>query len=276
MTIPENFSDTKHLKTTLMQTYNQFVKDAFKDLDIDDLNLDINVPRQSLLKGCKITSTDSQILINNRMMLFYFVTRAAQDLSHPVYGMPVGTYHEMRRFKPQVFLYFKEDEEDVDPDYQPLRALISFRLMNDTELTVSNAELTTLANKVKSEFGTNNGYRWHKGKLLCTYIEPDRGYGLKIFAYTSSDAKEVINKVLDLQNHSPDWKYFNVSENDDASSAYPTIPPTKTILSKSTKLPRKRPVGYVRFQRATVHLWGLTKPVSLYDRTGIRYDSLVD
>jgi len=276
MSIPENFSDTKHLKTVLLQTYNKFVKDAFKDLDIDDLNLDINVPRQSLLKGCKITANDSQILINNRMMLFYFVTRQAQDLQQPVYGMPTGTYHQLRKFKPHVFLYFKEDEEDVDPDYQPLRAEISFRLMDDTELTISNTELTTLANKVKSEFGGINGYRWHKGKYLCSYNEPDKGYKLQIYAYSSSEAKEVINKVLDLKNHSPDWKYFNVSENDEASSAYPTIPPTKTILGKSVKLPRKRPVGYVRFQRATVHLWGLTKPISLYDRTGMRYDSLVD
>lgn len=276
MTIPETFSHSKHLKTVLIQTYNKYVKDTFKDIDIDDLGLNINVPRESLLRACKIDPDDSQIVINNRMMLYYFVTRAAQDLQPPNYGVPVGLYNEVKRFRPQVFLYFKEDAEDVDPDFRAIDSQISFRLMGESELTLSIAQLTLLANKVKTEFGANFGYRWHRGKVLCTYTEPEKGYGLKLFAYSASEAKEVIAKVLDLQNHSPDWQYFNSSENDAASTAYPTVPPLKTVLGKSIRMPRKRPVGYVRFQRATVNIWGVSKPVSLYDRTGVRHDSLAD
>lgn len=276
MTTPDNFTPVQHLKSVLKTTYNQFVNDAFKDLDMDDLNLDIAVPRQSLKKACKIDDQDSQIAINNRMMLFYFVTRQAQDLQPPVYGLPVGTYHQTRKFRPHIFLFFKEDEEDVDPEYQAITAEISFRLMTETELTISTAELTTIANKIKTEFGGNSGYRWHKGKTLCSYNDPEKGYKLQIYAYDKNEGKEVIGKILDIQNHIPDWEKLTVNENEDPSSAYPTLPPTKTILGKSTKIPRKRPVGYVRFQRATCSLWGLTKPVALYDRTGRLLNTLAD
>jgi hypothetical protein len=273
MTLPENFTPIEHLKDVLRKTFNALVRDEFKDLDVDDLELDIAIPRQSLKTACLIRPEDSQIAINNRMMLFYFIMRKAQDLQEPVYGMPTGTFHELRRFKPTVTLYFKEDPEDVDPDYHPIRVQLSFRLMDDSP---SKTELTTLANKVKTEFGAGNGYRFHRGKTLCSYYDPEKGYKLKVFAYSAVEGKEVIGKVLDLQNHTPDWDKLTINENDSPSTAYPIIPPTETILGKVTRLPRKRPVGYVRFQRATCAIWGLTKPVALYDRTGRLLATLAD
>jgi hypothetical protein len=276
MTIPENFSPTKHLQSVLISVYNKFVKDEFKDFDIDDLGLNITVPRQSLYKACKITSEDSQIIINNRMMLFYMVCRKAQDMQAPIYGIPVGQFLETRRFRPQVTLYFKEDAEDIDPDYRAITAEISFRLMNESETTISKAELTTLANKIKAEFGGLTPYRWKKGKTVCSYIDPENGYSMQIYAFSKTEGKEVIGKVLDLRNKTPQWEFLTVNENEEPSQAYPTIPPSKTILGKSTRLPRKRPVGYVRFLRATCQVWGVTKPIALYDRTGQLLETLAD
>jgi hypothetical protein len=276
MALPGGFSPVEHFKTVCQSSYNRIVRDYFKDLDGNELDEDITTPRASLKEACLVDPTDSSILINNRMMLFYMVLRAAADLQAPIYGMPIGAYHELRKFKPQVCLYFKEDSEDVDEGYEPVRAEINFRLMGETETTVSKAELITLANKIKTEFGTGDGYRFHKGKTLCAYTEPDKGYSLQIYAYSSAEGKEVIAKVLDLQNHSPDWSKLTINENDSPASAYPTIPTSKVILGKSQRQPRKRPVAYVRFQRATCAIWGIPRPVGLYDRTNYLETTLAD
>lgn len=276
MTLPEGFTSAKHFRQVSMQSYNKIVREAFKDI-ADDLPDSINTPRASLRTACSIASNDSTVLIASRMMLFYFTLRQAQDLQAPLYGIPTGLYHQTFKFRPQVCLYFKEPLDEVDPDFHPLRAQIQFRLMDETETSITKAKLTTIANRVKSEFATGGrGYKWRKGKVLCRYQDPERGYSLQIYAFTITEGKEVVNKVLDLQSHSPDWEKFLVTESDSPSTAYPTLPPNRNILGKATRIPRKRPVGNVIFQRATCSIWGLTKPVNLFDLTGRMFDALAE
>lgn len=274
MTLPENFTPVQHFKSVAIKSYNRFVKKAFKD--IDHIGDDISLPRTSLREACLIDEQDSSILINNRMMLFYFTLRQAAELQAPLFGIPVGHFEEGRRYRPQVFLYFREDSEDVEEDYRPLEAQLTFRLMNETETTISKLELTNIARSIKTEFGTGDGYRWQKGKTLCTYYDGEKGYALHIYAYSVTEGKEVIGKILDIQNHAPDWSKLTINERDDPMGAFPTIPPSKVILGESQRMPRRRPVGYVRFLRATCSVWGLNKPVALYDKTGYHLDALVD
>ena len=273
--LPDNFTPVQHLKDVLIKVYNKLVKEEFKDID-ESLDPDITTPRSSLRTACLIDNNDSQISINNRMMLFYFLLRKASDLQAPLYGIPKATYDESFKYRPTVTLYFKEDQEDVDPDYQPLRTQISFRLMNETETTISKTELTTLATKIKQEFGLNNGYKFKRGKTLCAYQDKSKGYQLRIFAFSELEGKEVIGKILDLQNNSPEWEFLTINKNESESTAYPTIPPLKTILGKQERMPRKRPVGFVRFTHATCQVWGKTKPITLFCRTGLLRDGLVD
>ena len=275
MTLPENFTPVQHLKDVLIKAYNKLVKEEFKDID-EELDPDITTPRSSLRTACLIDNNDSQISINNRMMLFYFLLRKASDLQAPIYGIPTGTYHETFKFKPHVTLYFYEDLGDQEEGFQPLRTQISFRLMDETELTVSRSQLIALATKIKQEFGLNNGYKFKRGKYLCTYNDPEHGYRLKLFTFSDTEAKDVIKKVLDIQGHIWDSSKFNYSVNESPSSAYPTLPPQKNILGKLERVPRKRPVGFVRFSHSTIALWGKTKPVTLYSRTGILRDGLID
>jgi hypothetical protein len=275
MTLPNGFSPVQHFKSVAIKTYNKIVKEEFKDID-DNLDPDITTPRASLKQACLIDNDDSSIMINNRMMLFYFVLRVAQDLQAPIYGIPVASYNESFKYRPTVTLYFKEDLEDVDPDFQPLRSQISYRLMNKNETTLTKTELTTLATKIKQEFGINNGYKFKRGKVFCSYIDKENGYQLRLFVFSDTEGKEVINKILDLENKTPNWEYLTISQNENPTEAFPTLPPLETILGKQTRLPRKRPVGYVRFTHATCQLWGKTKPVTLYCRTGLLRDGLVD
>lgn len=276
MTLPEDYNPWEHLQSTVTRVFRKEVIEEFRDLGGEDWDPDIKVPRASLRTACTPDDNDTSTMTLIRMMLFYIVLRRAQDMQAPIYGMPTGTYHETFKFKPHVTLYFREDIQDVDPDFQPLRVQISFRLINESETTITKAKLTTLANRIKSEFGGAKAYKWHRGRTICAYTDPDKGYRLKIYAFSESEGKEVIGKVLDIQNHAPDWANLSINENGNASSAYPILPPQKNILGELTRLPRKRPVGYVRFQRATCQIWGKTKPVTLYDRTGRNFDALVN
>ena len=61
---------------------------------------------------------------------------------------------------------------------------------------------------------------------------------------------------------------LKVNESSEPAITYPTIPPNQTILGKVHKEPRKRPIADVRFQYASIKLWGLPEPVILVDKTG--------
>jgi hypothetical protein len=192
-----------------------------------------------------------------------------------VYGLPTYSGQSQRKFKPQIMLYFREDERDVEADYQPITGEISFRLMSQTETTLTTAYLTQLAQRIKQEFGQSRGYIWRKGKIMYSYTDWDRGYQLQLLGRNEAEIKTLIGKIHDIQMHNPSWSNLNTSQNDSPASAYPTIPPLKNILTKSRRMPRRRPIADVRFQYAVCHVWGLPNPIPLFDMGGYFLNPLV-
>ncbi|WLT39556.1 hypothetical protein NON20_08765 [Synechocystis sp. B12] len=181
MTLPEDFNPWEHLQDTVRRVFKKEVIEEFRDLGGEDWDRSIGAPRASLRTACTPDDNDTATMTMIRMMLFYIVLRRAQDMQAPIYGTPVAQFHETRRFKPQVCLYFREDLQDVEPGFYPLRAEIKFRLMEETETTISKAELTQLANKIKSTLGGENRYKFKKGRrfvlimtlktaINCTYM----------------------------------------------------------------------------------------------------------
>lgn len=267
MALPENFNEWEHLQSVLMRVHNREVKDEFKDIS-DDVDIDINIPRQSLKQACLIKDTDTSEMTHLRMMLYWFNLRKAKDLQQPVYGLPLEDVQATRKYKPQIKLFFEEylTGASEEGDYAPVRGEISIRLMDETSETLTRSNLVTLANKIKQIFGTPP-VKWNKGKDLASYTDWEKGYQLQLLVRNKSDAKELITKVLDIQNHTPDWKHLNYKENDEPTQAFPIIPPTKMILGHSRRLARTRPIATVTFQYATCHVYGLTTPIYLYDLT---------
>jgi hypothetical protein len=157
----------------------------------------------------------------------------------------------------------------------PLRARISYRLMNETSTSLTKTELTSLANRIKTEFGASNGYIWRKGKDMATYKDVENGYDFQLLVRSKTDAKELISKILDTNQDTPDWKFLQYKENDEPTSAYPTLPPAQVILGDSIREPRRRPIGEVRFLYAHCDIWGRGKPVILYDRSFRYLNALV-
>jgi len=274
MTTPSNFNEFEHWQSTILRVHNRIVRDEFSDITGDDL--DLAVPRSSFRWACLLKDNDTADLMIQRFLLFYFTLRKAQDLQQPFYGIPLDDLQASRKFKPQVTLYFKEDDDDVEENLRPMWGEISFRLMNESSTTITKTELNTLANKIKTVFGAANGYIWKKGRKLFSYTEKEKGYQLQLLCRDEATAKELINKVLNLQSHTPDWKFLKSNIADDENESFPYNPGNHTILGKSRKKPRQRPMVDVRFQYATVTIWGLNKPIALYDRSFTFLDALVD
>ncbi|PSF33636.1 hypothetical protein C7H19_19820 [Aphanothece hegewaldii CCALA 016] len=275
MALPADFNEWEHLQSIIVNTFSKIVREEFKDLG-DNWQPDINTPRSSLRTACTPKDNDTASILVLRILFFYFIMQRIETLIEPWYGIPVDDYQQKVEFKPLVHLYFREDNSDVDVNYRPLRMQISFRLMNETSTTITKTELTTLATKIKTNFCTNHGRTFKKGKELYTYFDLEKGYQLKVYAFSETEAKTLIDQVLDLQSHTFDDKKFTSHLAKNASSKYPTIPPSALILGETKREPRKRPVGTVRFQYAIAQIWGRTKPVVLVDRSFRYLDPLVE
>lgn len=268
--IPDN--DWENLQNVLRNVHNRIVREEFSDVGPDDWDPDITTPRGQLRYACTMKDDDTADMSLIRMFLFYVILRKASDLHPALYTMPTDRYQQLVRFSPQVTLYFKEDIEDVEEGYAPIDAEISFRLMNETFETVTKADLQRVATRIRSEFAAGNGYRWQKGRYKCNYRDQESGYQLSINAYSESEAREVIRKVLDIQGHVLDGSKLTIQQ---MSESPPIVPPMKSILGKNRRLPRKRPVGYVRFVYAEAHVWGIPEGICLIDRSGRRRNPVV-
>ncbi len=265
MVLPDNFSPSEHLQDAIKRIYNRAVREYFKDLGGDDWSPDIDTPRASLRTACQHFDEDSFLMTIGRMLVFDLA------VNQRLVGMPgfeEGGKGIYRKQKPQIILYFQEDNQDIDPGYAPVTARISFRLMNYTSETITTAIATSYANDIRSEFATNNGYVWRKGKELWTYTSWEQGYQLQLLCRTESDAVQLTQKVLSIQNDTYQPEFMNVKLNQAESVAFPTVPGSDVILGESRRLARRRPIADVRFQYALMKIAKLPNPICLVDRSG--------
>ena len=266
MPLPDNFSEAEHLQDTILRIQNKIVRLEFADVGDDDWVRDISTPRASLRVACTHQESDSLAMTQMRNDLFYLILRKAKDFHPNIYGIPSQDFQEIMKFFPQVQLYFEEKYSEVEPGYTQLRAQVSFRLIGEKSETFTIAEATSIANKIKTLFNPGNvPFFWKKGRELHTYTDQLKGYYFQIYAFDETNAKKVIEQVLDIKSQTPNWQLLDSHKSTEPSIAYPTIPPTKTILGKPVRQPRERPVGIVRFVNAIAHIHGRPDPLVLYD-----------
>lgn len=274
MPLPEQFSPAEFLQDLTRRYMNREVRDFFQDLGGEDWDPDITTSRGALRVGCTHEDDDSLPMTLLRWLLFNHVRTL--KFQQPFYGIPVSSFQESRKFKPQISLYFQEDIGDIAPGYAPVTGEISFRLMNHTSSSINPSVATTYANRIRTNFGNGGGFVWRKGRLMVSYSDWSKGYQLQLLCRSETEGREVINRVLDIQNDTPQWKYCNVSENEESGSAYPPVPELELVYGNSRRMPRRRPVADVRFQYATLNVHGLQNPVVLFDRSGIWSNALAD
>lgn len=185
--------------------------------------------------------------------------------------------------KPKITLYFLEDSNfnkkappnKIAEGRRRQEGVIRFRLMDETTQSFSKGNGVALGTKIKEVFGHNQGFVWNKGKTLYSYNDWERGYQFQLLCKTKTEAKRIITAVHSLQNHTPDWKNFNIVENDVESIKYPEDPGNHIVMGETIPLPKERPIVDVRFQYAYVKLDGVIEPVTLYDRRNKRAGALV-
>lgn len=189
-----------------------------------------------------------------------------------------------RKHKPKLTLYFRQDSDFVPTGNQSTvphgrnrdEAIISFRLMNETTTSFSEANGTTLGQKIKEVFGSNDGFIWHKGKTLYSYTDWEKGYQLQLLCRNDVEAKRITTATLSIKNDTPDWKNLQEVKNDQEALRYPANPGTQIVMGKTVNKPVERPIVNVRFQYAYVKLSGVKEPVTLYDRRRKRPGALVE
>lgn len=276
MALPEGFSPPEFLQDTVMKVQNKIVREEFSDLGGDDWEPDIGAGRGALRYACTHQDTDSVDMTLTRLWLFYGVLRKAKDFHPEIFGIPSTAFKAQRKLKPQIVLQFREDWQDIDPGYPAVTGEIGFRLMNQEDETLSMAEAFAYGQRVKANFGTGGGFVWRKGKVMCSYTDWNRGYQLQLLCRDKAEGRRVIEQVLDIQQHTPDWKRMNVTGNEEPAERYPTIPPNKIIMGKSERAQRERPIADVRFRSAALYLHASSRTVVLYDPDGRSPKALID
>lgn len=257
MPLPQGFSQWEHLQDVLRNYHNKLVREEFSDITDDDA---LAIPRGALKRACLLDDDDTVDMTLLRLHLFFFHARKAADLQAPIYGIPVADYDSQVKYRPQVNLYFKQDADSVPSGRSPVAAEISFRLMNESSTTLTEAELKTIANRIKSELGAADGYRWRKGKVVVTYKNLEDGLNLKMFAFSEAEGIEIIRKVCDCAQRPYNDDYVTTHE---TKKTFSSTPGTQIILGKSRNKPVERPTVYVRFHNASVAIRGLPNPIFL-------------
>lgn len=272
MPLPQGFSQWEHLQGVVMQVQNKRVREEFNDVGGDDWDENITTSRASLRVACTLRDDDSALMTVTRLWLFDVILGGAKSMHPAIYGIPVTTFQESVQFFPQIRLYFMEDLAQVEEGFEPIDAEISFRLMGQTSTTLTQAEMQAYANRIRTVFSAGSGFTFKKGRLKASYKDQSRGYNMILTIWSEAEAKRVIEQVLSVQNHTPDWDFLTISE---AKKTFPTIPGFQMILGKQRRKPRQRPIGTVRFRYAELKLHGLPNDITLIDRTGFRKNPVI-
>ncbi len=275
MPLPQNFSPFAHLRSVLIRTHNNDVRAEFSDTGGADWDANINTGRASLRVACTIRATDSVSVVLIRLFLYFFVLRKVQDLTPPICGLPFSDVSSSRKFRPKITLEFEQDSWTVEANVRPVTGRLTITIQNETSQSITEAKLKQLGRKIETEFGSNQGYIWEKGKNYYSYTDKDKEYQFKFLAKNKTVAKNLIIKVLKIQDDTPDWKYLRENISDNPEASFPNNPGTQQILGKTKNKPRRRPLADVRFQYAVALLAGAGEPIILYDRIR-RYKSLVN
>lgn len=273
---PDNFSPSEQFQDVNKKIANKIVREYFKDVVALESDLDLTAPRQALLKACLHKEDDSLLLTIGRNQLFAQYTTYLRDQHPIVAGTLLDEIDANIAYKPKITLYFREDADDVEAGYRPLDMEVSWRLVNETSTNVTKTELTTIANKIKTNFGAGSGYVFKRGRKIVAYSKLSQGYNFILRARDLSEGKSLIQKIVAMNGDSLDTEILKLSAVDNEADAFPYNPGTQVILGKRRPKPRKRPLVNVRFRYAyaTVNGWG--KPVYLYSKSHAIADVLVE
>lgn len=202
------------------------------------------------------------------------ILATAQLIRDLEFNIPEREVYPERSNKPKVKLYFSQDAKELykTPNIPPLHGEISYRMMNKNMNTITEADLKTLAQRIKSAFATPP-FAWKKGKHMLTYADWDKGIALNVLCYDQKEGKKVVEQLLDLQGKSPDWEMACFKQNLEPSKRYKKQ--KLTVLGQVIELPEKRRIATVKFRYAEIYIPGVKQNRCLVDITGRKPDPII-
>lgn len=218
-------------------------------------------------KSIVLSGSDSQII---QGILNYEWCKSLFDIE----GGEVfeGGWFGERRGQPEILFTFWEDKQDVAEGYDKVRGRIRIRIMDKTDDPDSSMEklkwsdIRQLQQKIYQIFVTPNGgdgFIWKKGKEIVNYKDNNAGYQNNIVCRDQEEGKRVVEALLAVQDKTLDETKLRPGKPYNSALTYPTIPPTKTVLGKQKRMPRRRPIADVRFSRAVLLLQFHPGPIPL-------------
>lgn len=200
-----------------------------------------------------------------QLMVFYQLIEA-KDVG-VINVLPIHERQKKERsvYRPRVTLHFQQDKVGNTKASDLETGDISFRLMDESSESISQAKINLLTSKIEQAFTTGNDFVWRKGKQHATYYDLEKGYQLQILCLSKAEAKDLVKAVLSIQNDIYLPKNLKMHLDEDESANYPSNPGTIKILGETVKKPEIRPTVNVRFTHATIKIWALRKPVILVD-----------
>lgn len=128
----------------------------------------------------------------------------------------------------------------------------AFRWVKANPQTVTQAQITTLAETIKTKFDT---LTFTTGHQAFTYNRPDQGFN-RVWGYFNSqtDAMRLFEQMLDLQGFAPDWSRLTQSSVVNPGDRFQS-PADKTLQAGvSIRMQEERPIATMKFNGAFLKL----------------------
>lgn len=262
-TLPQDSTPFERRQNTIRQLHNRKVREVFNDVfdaPIDGTPFDpskvtaVNSPRRVLRADLLIDDADSFADMWLKRELLVLIDDDDAPVILPSYDdIPISALD-----KPQVHLRFIERKGTaVIARRRRAEALISFRLMDKTISTVTQADINELKREIGLAF--TSSYQLKKGRIKYSYRDKKNGFELILTLQNETEAREVITKVLGIRDKTPDWDFLSSS----TSEKNFTVRKTISILNKIEKLPLDRPIADCYLKEAVIRFGTLKKIVML-------------
>jgi hypothetical protein len=277
--LPEGFNNIEHLQASWNSVHNKRVDRYFKDVDG---NGDLSSVRASLKLACRALDNDNHYVSWMRADLFYAQTGYNRKDLAVIYGNKFDTAPPVAGH-PQLFIYFSQDASASTLDEPIVEHEKSCRLMKfscsagNAKPAITKTEMVALANEIKTLFtDAGKGITYVTGNKSASYTDPENGFpkGNYLLANSKADAIKVYKAMCNAVDVTYRGDSHIIFNDPDKPSTTRANAGTTTIIGKTVKNRRYRPIATLRFRYAYISLGNLVKPIFLVDTT-YRYQALV-
>lgn len=245
--------DVEHFQSFCRKWINRVVREHFSDLPVgEDGSLATDSPRNVIRTVCLHKDTDPITLTVGRLLVWWVEARGLMD--EFIYGIPASNFHETVRFLPQIKLFWRERTEEANSNNRyPIRAQYTVRYRGNY---ASINDLEVLKKKLIKVFNTPTTHSFFKGREKFSYRDKEKGYEFIVTARDITEAKDVINKLLEIQSDNPlNEALLTRSTKDKDWNRTETV----RVAGETFKKPKERPVGKVYFTHAEFAVHGMAK-----------------